>query len=221
MTSDSVTILVVLRQGQRYRNTLLYRLVPPAAIRPSNIPSLKSPIALQKPRIGAKIYSEDVFDIHPISAIPGYTDDQLPGQMYSGYISVGHGKHLYFIFYVHPSPYKQPVVVWMNGGEAQIMPHTSRSRLAWALLPHRLCLSPSLAGPGCSSMDGFVYEHGPFIFAPGEPTVDTPDPLPVLSRNPFGWHEHASVMWVDSPAGVSVVTSDSARSCRSIDGHKN
>lgn len=57
-------------------------------------------------------------------------------------------------------------------------------------------------GPGCSSFDGFVYEHGPFSFsaAPGGGVR--------LARNPFAWSSVANVVYLDSPAGVGLSYSD-------------
>jgi serine carboxypeptidase-like clade 1 len=52
---------------------------------------------------------------------------------YCRYITIGEspGKNLFYYFVVSErNPLKDPVVLWLNGG------------------------------PGCSSMDGFVYEHG-------------------------------------------------------------
>ena len=44
-----------------------------------------------------------------------------------------HGKNLYYYFVVSEGkPSEDPVVLWLNGG------------------------------PGCSSFDGFIYEHGKF-----------------------------------------------------------
>ncbi|BBH06828.1 serine carboxypeptidase-like 20 [Prunus dulcis] len=54
----------------------------------------------------------------------------FPSKHYSGYISID-GKNLFYYLVVSErSPANDPVVLWLNGG------------------------------PGCSSFDGFVYEHG-------------------------------------------------------------
>ena len=48
-------------------------------------------------------------------------------------------------------------------------------------------------GPGCSSMLGFMQENGPRIIDDGETNV---------KKNPYPWNQKASVMWLESPAGV-------------------
>jgi len=73
------------------------------------------------------------------------------------------------------NPNDDPVVLWLNGG------------------------------PGCSSFDGFVYEHGPFIFNPG------PDgPNQNLTLNPYSWNKIANMLYVDSPAGVGLSFSNNS-----------
>jgi len=48
-------------------------------------------------------------------------------------------------------------------------------------------------GPGCSSLDGMLYENGPFYFE--EDSLDA-----VL--NEYSWHKHAHMLYFEAPAGV-------------------
>ncbi|KAF8905762.1 Alpha/Beta hydrolase protein [Gymnopilus junonius] len=48
-------------------------------------------------------------------------------------------------------------------------------------------------GPGCSSMEGFLQENGPFSWAVGEAK-----PTP----NEFSWTNLSSVLWVEQPVGT-------------------
>jgi len=52
-------------------------------------------------------------------------------------------------------------------------------------------------GPGCSSQLALFAENGPCVVAPGGSTT-----LP----NEYSWHNKASVLWVDQPAGVGFST---------------
>ncbi|KAK9846351.1 hypothetical protein WJX81_002116 [Elliptochloris bilobata] len=96
----------------------------------------------------------------------------FPSQHYSGYLSVGSKRLFYYFVASERSPGSDPVVLWLNGG------------------------------PGCSSFDGFVYEHGPFTFKL------TPDNTVNLTLNPWSWSKVASVLYLDSPAGVGLSYSE-------------
>uniref|UniRef100_A0A3P8X1X6 Carboxypeptidase n=1 Tax=Cynoglossus semilaevis TaxID=244447 RepID=A0A3P8X1X6_CYNSE len=72
---------------------------------------------------------------------------------YSGYLNVADGKHLHYWFVESQNdPSSDPVVLWLNGG------------------------------PGCSSLDGLLTEHGPYLIA--------------------------NMLYLESPAGVGFSYSD-------------
>lgn len=48
-------------------------------------------------------------------------------------------------------------------------------------------------GPGCSSLLALFQEHGPFVIDDGEYSIRT---------NPQPWNKRASVLYIESPAGV-------------------
>ncbi|KAF5821981.1 putative carboxypeptidase C [Helianthus annuus] len=108
-----------------------------------------------------------------ISQIPGF-DGTLPSKHYAGYVTIdeNHGKKLYYYYVLSErNPSEDPVVLWLNGG------------------------------PGCSSFDGFVYEHGPFNF-------EKTGGLPKLHLNPYTWTKVSNVIYLDSPAGVGLSYSE-------------
>ncbi|KAL6128298.1 hypothetical protein ACLB2K_071653 [Fragaria x ananassa] len=88
-----------------------------------------------------------------ITQIPGF-NDTLPSKHRSGYVTIDerNGRNLFYYFVESErKPSEDPVVLWLNGG------------------------------PGCSSFDGFVYEHGPFNFE----AAKTKGGLPKLHLNPY------------------------------------
>ncbi|KAK3034151.1 hypothetical protein RJ639_033494 [Escallonia herrerae] len=76
-----------------------------------------------------------------ITSLPGFSGT-FPSKHYSGYVTVDRKPSPKNFFYYFVSsernPLKDPVVLWLNGG------------------------------PGCSSFDGFVYEHAAALYAAGD-----------------------------------------------------
>jgi serine carboxypeptidase-like clade 1 len=101
-----------------------------------------------------------------------------------------------------------------NGGDANSR-RRRRRRLFWLLALCDECASdPSAAadhplllwltgGPGCSSLDAFLYEHGPFVASVGGGGGGRSAAVGgvSLTQNPHAWTRRASVLYVDSPAG--------------------
>ena len=50
-------------------------------------------------------------------------------------------------------------------------------------------------GPGCSSILGFLYEHGPFIYSDGSSE---------LEFNDYAWNAKTNVIYMESPACVGL-----------------
>lgn len=100
-----------------------------------------------------------------VTALPGW-NKPLPSKHYSGYLNIDdtNGKALHYYFVeAHNNSATAPVLLWMNGG------------------------------PGCSSMDGLFYEHGPLLVA---------DDGQSLIQNPYAWSTLANVLYLEAPAGV-------------------
>jgi cathepsin A (carboxypeptidase C) len=85
-------------------------------------------------------------------------------RQYSGYLKATGNKLLHYWFVESQgNPKTDPVVLWMNGG------------------------------PGCSSLDGFLSEHGPFLIA---------DDGQTLQNNLYSWNKVANMLYLEAPAGV-------------------
>ncbi|KAM9817170.1 lysosomal protective protein [Neosynchiropus ocellatus] len=102
---------------------------------------------------------------------------ELPGmkfkpnyRQWSGYLQTRPGRFLHYWFVTSQrDPAKDPLVLWLNGG------------------------------PGCSSLEGFLSENGPFHVR---------DDGATLYENKFSWNNVANVLYIESPAGVGYSYSD-------------
>uniref|UniRef100_A0A2P2LUU3 Carboxypeptidase n=1 Tax=Rhizophora mucronata TaxID=61149 RepID=A0A2P2LUU3_RHIMU len=120
-----------------------------------------------------------------VTQIPGFSGT-LPSKHYAGYVTVdeSHGRRLFYYFVESEgNPSKDPVVLWLNGG------------------------------PGCSSFDGFIYEHGPFNFEAAKKQGD----MPKLHLNQYSWSKVSNTIYLDSPAGVGLSYSNNETDYRTGD----
>jgi len=108
------------------------------------------------------------------SSLAAVTSDEvvdLPGlpsaisfKHYSGYLNASATHRLHYWFVESQNnPASDPVVLWLNGG------------------------------PGCSSLDGLLSEHGPFLIN---------DDGKTLRMNDFAWNTVANVLYLEAPVGV-------------------
>lgn len=108
-----------------------------------------------------------------VHEIPGY--DGPPLKMYSGYLDIANGrKHIHYVYIesekASSTDETLPLVAWFNGG------------------------------PGCSSLDGLLYENGPFRV-----TVEEPGKLTPFE---FAWTKMAHMLYLEAPVGVGFSYSD-------------
>eukprot|EP00798_Chlamydomonas_sp_ICE-L_P013840 gene13840-19761_t len=139
------------------------------------------PTASEKTILAPRVGSTKALEI---TALPGFSGD-LPSAHYSGYVPVSedNDKQLfYWLVSSEGSVRDDPVVLWLTGG------------------------------PGCSAMDALVYEHGPFIYSYASEDEDEEvgeilleeNPFSWSKENPFSWSKAATMIYVDSPAGVGM-----------------
>ncbi|VVA92715.1 unnamed protein product [Arabis nemorensis] len=103
-----------------------------------------------------------------ITKLPGF-NNKFSSKHYAGYVAIDkEGRKNFWYYFVESerNASKDPIVLWLNGG------------------------------PGCSSMDGFVYEHGPFNFE------RTKTNNPRLHPNRYSWSKVSNIIYLDSPVGV-------------------
>ena len=115
--------------------------------------------------LGCSYPIQDLVTTFPVGNIQYYPSTPSFAT-FSGYLNIPNsgGKSLHYMFVESQNnPEKDPLVLWLNGG------------------------------PGCSSLDGFYYEHGPYLFY---------TPEAVLLPNPYSWNLNANVIYLESPAGV-------------------
>ena len=99
-----------------------------------------------------------------IKDLPG-APSSLKFRQYGGYglVNSTNGRNLFYWFVEsQSSPSQDPLVLWLNGG------------------------------PGCSSLGGFMTEHGPF-----RPNADN-----TLRMNDYSWNKVANMLYLESPSGV-------------------
>lgn len=100
-----------------------------------------------------------------MTSFPGFPD-RPAFAVFSGFLDIpdSNGRSLHYVFVESQnSPETDPLLLWLNGG------------------------------PGCSSMLGLFYEHGPYVF---------PELGYTLAANPYAWNLNASIIYLESPGGV-------------------
>jgi len=113
------------------------------------------------------VQSAPAADLVDLSAVPGLDKfKNYTSKVFSGYLYINENKsHHYLFVESQNSPANDPLVIWLNGG------------------------------PGCSSVLGFLYEHGPFIYEDGSTE---------LIINEYAWNKRANVLYMESPACVGL-----------------
>eukprot|EP01083_Nonionella_stella_P262425 892369_1 len=94
---------------------------------------------------------------------------------YSGYLNLSSGHHLhYWLTESQNKPDTDPLVVWMNGG------------------------------PGCSSLDGLLYELGP---------IHVYDNATLWDNSKYSWNNYANTLFLEAPVCVGFSYEDGSNTC--------
>ena len=104
-------------------------------------------------------------DDDKVTLLELYPDFTDKFEMYSGYLDIGNtSKSLHYMFVTSQNDAEtDPLLIWFNGG------------------------------PGCSSMLGFMQEHGPYVIENNSTDFVV---------NNYSWNTNASVLYIEQPAGV-------------------
>ncbi|XP_062221154.1 serine carboxypeptidase 1-like [Phragmites australis] len=125
-----------------------------------------------------------------VTEFPGFSGE-LPSKHYAGYVTVGHVLQKRHMYYYFATSERDPT-----------------------LDPIVIWIN---GGPACSGFSAFVHSIGPFTIEGSQVRVHDE---PRVMKNPFSWTKMASLLLVDSPAGVGYsyadneddyVTNDSSR----------
>lgn len=105
------------------------------------------------------------YEPHRVTKLPGW-NGELPFNMFAGYLNGSDTSRLFYIYVESDEidPREAPITAWFNGG------------------------------PGCSSLDGFWYEHGPFLL----------DRKGNLSLRPYRWNRLSNMLFLEAPVGVGM-----------------
>jgi carboxypeptidase C (cathepsin A) len=106
-----------------------------------------------------------------ITSLPN-VDASLLGPQWSGYYTVNkENGRNLHYWFIQAEEPTEHLVLWLNGG------------------------------PGCSSLDGLLYENGPWLWTGG------PDET-AFKKSPYSWNRVAHMLYLESPAGVGFSYSD-------------
>ncbi|KAJ4405527.1 hypothetical protein N0V82_010310 [Gnomoniopsis sp. IMI 355080] len=116
-------------------------------------------------------YLNDKTEPYRVTSLPSVPFDV--GELYSGLVPVydDPSRALFFMFGPTTGDPVDEVTIWLNGG------------------------------PGCSSLEGFFQENGPFLWQAG-----TYQPV----QNPYSWTNLTNMLWVEQPVttGFSIGTAN-------------
>ncbi|TVU30131.1 hypothetical protein EJB05_21738 [Eragrostis curvula] len=113
-----------------------------------------------------------------VDEFPGF-GGELPSKHYAGYISVGHEQQKRHLYYYFATSERDPTVDPV---------------VVWIN-----------GGPACSGFSAFIHSIGPFKIEVSQIHVNDD---PRVTKNPYSWTKMASLLLVDSPAGVGYSYAD-------------